>query len=95
MRVLGPELINGVWHLRPHVSKDVAPAARGKTLLVPIGDIRRPATVGDVVKVSQRTPISLWGRDPIFRQRPPDRNPRLARLWTRHRILDARAWRGM
>ena len=47
-----PELINGVWHLRLHVLKDVPAAARGKTLQVPVGDTLRPAKVGAVVKVS-------------------------------------------
>jgi hypothetical protein len=52
-----PELINGVYHLRLHVPKDVAPVARGKTLQVPVGDTLMPAKVGSVVKVSLRTKV--------------------------------------
>jgi hypothetical protein len=52
-----PELINGVYHLRLHVPKDVAPVARGRTLQVPVGDTLMPAKVGSVVKVSLRTKV--------------------------------------
>lgn len=52
-----PEMINGVYHLRLHVPKDVAPAAQGKILQVPVGDTLRPAKVGVVVKLSLRTKV--------------------------------------
>ncbi len=50
-----PKLIDGVWHLRLHVPRDVAAVARGKILQVPVGDLLCPAKVGAVVKVSLRT----------------------------------------
>lgn len=50
-----PVLIGNTYYLRVSVPKDVAQAAKGKKLLLPVGDALCPVTVGAVVKVSLQT----------------------------------------
>ncbi|EAQ47714.1 Hypothetical Cytosolic Protein [Roseobacter sp. MED193] len=50
-----PELIGKTYYLRVRVPKDVAEAARGTKVAVPVGDRVSTVSVKDVVKVSLRT----------------------------------------
>lgn len=50
-----PVLIGNTYYLRVGVPRDIAKAAKGRTLTLPIGDTFCSVTVGDAVKASLRT----------------------------------------